>query len=204
MKTFFLYFAIGCSAIFCLSACSGDMSTANTERARSPTNSTGSVMNSAGNAMNSVSNAVSGMTTTSAENFMKDAAQGGMAEVEMGKMAAQKSQNPEIKKFGQMMAADHAAAGKELEALAAKKNITLPKDVGSHKSAMDSLAKESAADFDKAYVNAMVSDHEADVSAFQKQADNAADSDVKAFAAKTLPTLKKHLETIKAIEAKMK
>jgi len=135
---------------------------------------------------------------------MKEAAEGGMAEVEMGKLASQKAQNPDVKKFGQMMVTDHTAANTELKALAAKKNIALPADAGSHKSNMDALAKESGAGFDKAYVNDMVSDHEKDVSDFQKQADSSSDPDVKAFAAKTLPVLRKHLDAIKAIEAKMK
>lgn len=82
--------------------------------------------------------------------------------------------------------------------------MTLPTDIGSHKSTVDSLAKESGADFDKAYVKEMVSDHENDLKAFQKQADSASDPDVKAFAAKVVPVVQKHLDAIKAIEAKMK
>jgi len=134
---------------------------------------------------------------------MKDACQGGMAEVEMGKLAQQKAKNPEIKKFGQMMVTDHGAAGKELEALAKKKNVTLPTDLGSHKSTLDSLSKETDG-FDKAYVNEMVNDHENDLKEFQKQAQSSSDPEVKAFAAKTATVIQKHLDAIKAIEAKMK
>ena len=89
--------------------------------------------------------------------------------------------------------------------LAATKKITLPADIGSsNKSTLDKLKGLSGADFDKEYVKDMVSDHETDVKAFEKQADNSTDPEVKAFAAKTLPVLKKHLDAIKAIQSKMK
>ena len=153
---------------------------------------------------NSVSNAVGSMTTSSPDEFMDDAAIGGMAEVELGKLAATKATNPEVKKFAQMMVDDHTKANTELKALAAKKNKTLPAELdSSHKSTMDDLKGKSGADFDQDYVESMVDDHEEDVAAFEKQAQNSSDPDVKAFAAKTLPTLKKHLDAIKAIQAKM-
>jgi putative membrane protein len=137
-------------------------------------------------------------------DFMAAAARGGMAEVEMGKLAGTKAQNPEVKKFGAMMVTDHGKAGDELKTLAAKKGVTLPADIGSHKSTYDKLNGLSGADFDKAYVDEMVDDHEADVEEFKDQAQNAKDPDVKAFAAKVLPVIQKHLDAIKAIQAKMK
>jgi putative membrane protein len=136
---------------------------------------------------------------------MKEAANGGMAEVELGKVASTKAANAEVKKFGQMMVTDHSKANEELKALAAKKGVDLPKEVdSSHKSIMDSLKNKTGADFDKEYVEEMVDDHEKDVAAFEDKAKNAKDADVKAFAEKTLPTLRKHLDAIKAIQAKMK
>jgi putative membrane protein len=204
MKSVFFYVLISCVGGFLFSACGGDMSNTAANSGKTATNTAEKVMNTTANITNSVANSVTSATTAGPESFLKDAAQGGMAEVELGKLASQKSQNAEIKKFGQMMVTDHTAANNELKALAAKKNITLPTDIGSHKSTMDGLSKDTGADFDKGYVDAMVKDHETDVSAFQKQADSATDADVKAFAAKTLPTLKKHLDAIKAIQAKMK
>ena len=165
---------------------------------------TNTVGNAANTVANTVSNAVAKVTTDSPETFMKNAAQGGQAEVDLGKLASTKAKDPEVKKFGQMMVTDHTAAGTELKALAGKKNITLPADIGSHKSTVDKLSGLSGGDFDKAYVDDMLDDHEADVAEFEKQANNSADADVKAFAAKTLPTLKKHLDAIRAIKAKMK
>jgi putative membrane protein len=136
---------------------------------------------------------------------MNDAALGGMTEVELGKLASTKATNPEVKKFGQMMVTDHSKANEELKALAAKKNFKLPTELdSSHKSMLDEMKGKSGGDFDEDYVEAMVDDHEDDVAAFEKQAQNSPDPDVKAFAAKTLPTLKKHLDAIKAIQSKMK
>ncbi len=136
--------------------------------------------------------------------FMNDAAPGGMAEVEFGKLAATKAQNAEVKAFGQKMVEDHSKANEELKQLAAQKKVTLPPDVTpKHKEIMDKLSKLSGADFDKEYVKAMVEDHEKDVAAFENVSKTAADADVKAFATKTLPTLKMHLEMIKGMADKM-
>jgi len=136
--------------------------------------------------------------------FMNDAAPGGMAEVELGKMAAGKAQNSEVKAFGQKMVEDHSKAGEELKQLAAQKKVTLPPDVmPAHKQLMEKLSKLSGADFDKGYVMAMVEAREKDVAAFENVSKTAADADVKAFAAKTLPTLKMHLEMIKGMADKM-
>lgn len=136
--------------------------------------------------------------------FMNDAAPGGMAEVELGKMAASKAQNAEVKAFGQKMVEDHSKAGEELKQMAAQKKVTLPPDVlPAHKQLMEKLSKLSGADFDKEYVAAMVEAHEKDVAAFENVSKTAADADVKAFATKTLPTLKMHLEMIKAMAGKM-
>jgi len=204
MKNILFYLLLGCIATVGLSACGGEAGNSIANANKAVVNTAEKAINTAGNAANSVANAVSSATTASPESFMKDAAQGGMAEVQLGKLAEQKSKDPEIKKFAQMMVTDHTAAGNDLKALATKKNFTLPTDIGSHKSTYDKLNGLSGTDFDKAYVDDMVSDHEEDVEAFQKQADHSTDPEVKAFAAKVLPVVKKHLDAIKAIKAKMK
>ncbi|MBS1797441.1 MAG: DUF4142 domain-containing protein [Acidobacteria bacterium] len=137
--------------------------------------------------------------------FLTEAAQGGMAEVMLGRLAASKAQNPDVKKFGQRMVDDHTKANNELKELAVKKNFTLPTDVNAkQKSLMDKLEGLSGADFDKAYVDAMVDDHEEDVDDFKDEAENGKDADVKAWAAKTVPTLQSHLDMIKGIQSKIK
>lgn len=152
---------------------------------------------------NSIANAAAKVMTDSPDEFMIAAAEGGMVEVETSKAILPKTQNAEIKKFAQMMVSDHTKAGAELKALAAKKNVTLPPDAGSRKDDIDGFKKTDAADWDATYVDMMVDDHESTVEAFEEQAAGSSDPDVKAFAAKTLPTLKGHLEQIKAIQAKL-
>ena len=172
-------------------------------------NTMGNAANSVGNAANSVantiSNATNSMTAMSDNDFVEDAAIGGMSEVELGKMASTKAASADVKNFGQMMVTDHSKANDELKALATKRGWKLPTEVdSSHKSTADDLRNRVGADFDKAYVEEMVDDHETDVKAFEDKAKNATDPDLKAFAEKTLPTLRKHLDAIKAIQAKMK
>ncbi len=142
--------------------------------------------------------------TEDSSKFANEAAQGGMAEVEMGRLAVAHATNPEVKQFGQRMVDDHIRANTEFMQLAGRKNMQLPREVSSEqKERMDKLSKRSGADFDKAYVDAMVEDHENDVKEFEEQSKNGTDADIKQFAAKTLPTLKQHLEMIRAIKSKM-
>ncbi len=125
--------------------------------------------------------------------FVKKALKGGMMEVTMGKMAEQNATDPEVKKFGARMVADHGKAGDELKALAEKKGVKMPKekDAGKWKS-------------DKDYVNDMVKDHEKDLAEFEKEAKDTTDSDLKEFAAKTSKVISGHLAMIKEIQGKMK
>ena len=136
--------------------------------------------------------------------FINAAAAGGMAEVELGKMAVQKAQNADVKAFAQKMVEDHSKAGDELKQLAAQKNVVLPPDfLPESKQLMEKLSKSNGAEFDKEYVKAMVENHKKDVTAFENASKTAGDADVKEFAAKTLPTLKTHLELITGIADKM-
>jgi len=129
------------------------------------------------------------------DSFVKKAAEGGMAEVELGKLAAQKASSDEVKKFGQRMADDHGKANDELKTLAQKKNITLPGDLDAKDKALhDKLEKLSGPAFDRAYMQAMLTDHQKDVSEFRTESKSGTDPDVKAWAAKTLPTLEDHLK----------
>jgi putative membrane protein len=127
--------------------------------------------------------------------FIKDAAEGGIMEVELGRLAAEKAASAQVKEFGKRMEQDHSKANKELEQLAAKKNIDLPKQLdGKHKAEVDRLAKLSGEKFDREYMQAMIKDHKEDVAKFQREAEKGKDPDIKQFASQTLPTLKKHLE----------
>ena len=137
-------------------------------------------------------------------DFAVKAANGGMLEVELGRLAQEKAQNPDVKAFGAMMVDDHQKANQELKDLAAQKNITLPTTLGEDaQKHVDELRQLSGAEFDKKYIDMMVEDHEEDVKLFKEAADDADDADVKAFAAKTLPTLQKHLERVTTLDKNM-
>lgn len=137
-------------------------------------------------------------------DFAVKAASGGMAEVALGQMAQQKAMSPDVKAFGAKMVTDHTKANDQMKALAKQKNITLPTAPGSdEQKVMDDLSKKTGKAFDKAYVKAMVDDHEKDVKMFEDESKNGKDTDVKSFAATTLPVLKMHLSMINAIDKKM-
>jgi putative membrane protein len=189
-------------------------SASNGNTAAMSNSNTAAVVNANGNmetgAMNSNSMSANSMSATGAiptdvNGFMMRAAESGMAEVEAGKLAAAKAQNAEVKQFGQQMVADHTRANNELKALSGKKNVTLPTDLDpAHKAMAAKLNGLSGAEFDKEYMRGQVEDHERTVALFQAQADNGTDAEAKAFAAKTLPNLKMHLDMARKINDKLK
>jgi putative membrane protein len=138
-----------------------------------------------------------------ASNFAVDAANGGMMEVELGKVAQEKASNPRVKAFGEMMVKDHTEAGNNLKAIATTLNIALPDSVSNDtKKEIDKMKMKKGRDFDKAYVSMMLDDHKKDIAEFRKCADNCSDSTIKSFASNTLPVLVKHLDSIQAIAGK--
>ena len=159
-------------------------------------------------------NAVKDTTTTGATGiavdekdakFATDVANGGMAEVALGKVASEKATNAQVKEFAAMMVMDHGKANEELMAIAKTKNITLPvaPDADHQKMAADISAK-SGAEFDKAYVDAMVDGHKKTVSLLEDGSKNCKDTELMAFATKTLPVVKAHLAKIEAIQSSLK
>ncbi|WP_158825535.1 DUF4142 domain-containing protein [Mucilaginibacter lacusdianchii] len=153
-----------------------------------------------------VASATGGIAVDSKDaQFAVEAANGGMAEVELAKLAETKATNAKVKEYAAMMIKDHSKANEELMALAKTKNITLPTTVGAdQQKVMDDLSKKSGTEFDKGYVDAMVKDHDKDVSLFETASNDCKDADLKSFAIKTLPVLKMHQQSIKAIQDGMK
>lgn len=136
------------------------------------------------------------------QKFIMDAAQDGMAEVELGQLAQQKASNPEVKSFGQKMVEQHTQANEELKSIASKNNVTLPTDLEAKlKANVDRLSKLEGEQFDKAYMQHMVQDHKKAVSLFEKTSKSAKNEDVKQFAAKTLPTLRDHLQNAQTVNS---
>jgi putative membrane protein len=134
--------------------------------------------------------------------FYKKAAEGGIAEVELGRLAQQKSSNSSVKDFGAMMVTDHTAANDKLKAIAELKNIKLPTSPSMEQMATKAkLAALSGETFDKSYVKGMIEDHEEDIKEFRKEAASGRDPEAKAYAVATLPTLQAHLKKIQSIAA---
>jgi putative membrane protein len=146
-------------------------------------------------------------TTRSGDDrkFIEKAAVGGVTEVEMGKLGQQKASSGQVKQFAARMAQDHSKANDQLKQLAQAKGVAVPAAPDkSHQSEMDKLAKLSGAQFDKQYMSHMVEDHEKTVAEFKKASESAKDSEVKAFAAKTLPTLQDHLTQAQSLNESVK
>lgn len=137
--------------------------------------------------------------------FAKEAASAGLMEVELGNLAQQNATNPRVKSFGQMMVRDHSAANDELKRLAMAKNMMLPDSMmKKHKDHVESMRKMTGKSFDNHYMQMMVKDHTEDVQKFEKAATGATDADLKGWAGNTLPVLRMHLDSARAInQAKM-
>jgi putative membrane protein len=135
-------------------------------------------------------------------SFYKHAAEGGIAEVEAGKLAQDKSNNQQVKDFGAMMVKDHTAANDKLQALAVSKNISLPttSSVGqmATKAKLEVLSGDT---FDKSYIPGQIKAHQNTLVLFRKEIHSGQDPDAQAFAKQILPTVRAHLKAINAIAA---
>jgi putative membrane protein len=139
------------------------------------------------------------------KDFLIKAAQGGMTEVELGKLAQEQAASPDVKQFGSRMVADHSKANAELKTVADKKGVTVPTTLDvKHQAMVDRLQHLNGPAFDKAYVKMMVRDHERDAAEFRQAAANAQDPEVKTFADNTLKVIESHLSDIKSIQNSQK
>lgn len=129
------------------------------------------------------------------QQFIKEAAQGGQAEVDLGNLAQQHASDPAVKEFGKRMVGDHTKANEDLQLLAKSKGVQLPTTLNSSNHALkEKLSQLSGQQFDTQYMEAMIADHKHDVAEFNKAANDAYDPDVKKFAGKYLPILINHLK----------
>jgi len=190
MKKLDLLF-VAAAAVGLLHACSGSKS-----------------LSASDNSSTSDSTKVTNVQSDSAATKMADttfaskAAVSGMAEVYLGKMAAEKGTDAKVKDFGKMMVMDHGKANAELMSVAQAKNITLPATLDAeHQAKSDSLSKLSGKDFDKAYAQTMVESHKKTLALMQSEASVGNDTELKAFAAHTAPVVQMHLTEIKKIQA---
>lgn len=146
-----------------------------------------------------------------AREWTEDRLVAGMTEVKLGELASQKARNADVKAFGRMMVQDHTKAGEELKKIASKYNVQAPAELDDeHRDKVDRLSKAQAAEFDREYINTMVDDHEATLKALEdrldkegddrnprytpKRADEPFENELNQWAAKTIPTVRQHLD----------
>lgn len=128
-------------------------------------------------------------------NFVKAASAAGLAEVALGQLGATQGQSPQVKGFGRQMVKDHGDANQQLKAIATSKQLPVaqvPPPLDAQAAA--AIGKRHGASFDAAFKHRMVEDHKKAVALFEQEAEQGQDPDLKAFAQKTLPTLRHHLE----------
>ena len=138
------------------------------------------------------------------KSFLKNAAEGGNAEVEGSKVAIAQSANADVKAFAQQMIDDHGKAGDELKSLAGQKGVKVSDTPSmTKKTEIKLLSERKGSSFDQHYADSIgVKAHQDTIKLFQKEVDKGSDADVKAWASKTLPTLQRHLEAAQALKAK--
>ena len=137
--------------------------------------------------------------STADKDFILAAAQGGMTEVKLGEMAAQKGMRDDVKAFGQMMVKDHTAINGDLKALAAQKDVTLPDSLDAkHQRMVDKMAALTGSEFDDAYIGGMIKDHKMDAKEFKAESAETKDADIKRFVDKSIPVVDGHFKRITA------
>ena len=143
--------------------------------------------------------------TPADKEWVTTAGMAGLAEVQMGNLALQNAESADVKSFAQRMVTDHSRSNEELQQLVSAKGLALPAQLdGEHKSAVDHLTGLSGREFDKAYMQHMVADHDKAVAHFTTGSTSAQDADIKGFATKSLPVLQEHAALAKTVSGKLK
>jgi putative membrane protein len=202
MKRTSAFLLITCSCCF-LAACNN--SNTNKDHTGNDSKAVADSVNRSRDSFNNVTNHAGVQLSEADAKFAVEAADGGMAEVALGKLAQEKAGSPQVKDFGAMMVRDHSKANAEFKQIAAKNKITLPDTIGADEQKIEKdLAAKSGADFDKAYVQDMLDDHKKDIKTFEDFSKQVKYPEVLAFIKKTLPVLKMHLAAIQKIHDQMK
>lgn len=194
---------------FIFTACnSGDSSTSSTSDSSSTSTSTTETTISADTSatsqgMNGTAQASSTPLERMDQTFVLKAASGGVMEVEAGRIAQENGASQRVKDYGAMMVRDHGMANQELMSIASAKGLMIPQDslMSVHQKHLNEMKNMKGDAFDKHYISMMKDHHNKDIADFEKASTGAMDADVKAFATKTLPTLRMHKDSIQAISA---
>jgi putative membrane protein len=179
--------------VFILLACNNTSETENSTNTSTTSNTSTDV--------NPGTSTTSVVTDEKSKEFLTKAANSGMAEVQLAKMAQQKATIDAVKNFAAMLEKDHTAVGEQVKTFAGQRNVTLPTTPSDDKQKMvTDMEKKTGKDFDREFISMMVKSHNDGISLFEDTRANASDVDVKNFADKTLPTLRMHLDSAKAIQ----
>src|SRR6267143_3195160 len=136
--------------------------------------------------------------------FVNKAATGGIAAVELGRIATQRAARPSVRSFGERMVTDHSRSNAELASLARSKGIEVPTALEpSQQAVRDRLSALSGNDFDRAYMSEMARDHTEDIALFERAAETSTDPDLKAWAAQSLPMLREHLALARQVNSEV-
>jgi len=131
------------------------------------------------------------------KKFAMMVAQTDLAEIELGNMALQKSNDPQVKQLAQKLVDDHTKTSTAMKEIAAKKGLTVPTETDAkHKALATKLQGQSGKDFDKDFLNANMKDHHKVVQAFEKESTDGKDPEIKQFATQFLPAIKEHTTMI--------
>ena len=200
MKNLAKFTLMGSLAILCFS-CGGSSSDSTTQAK----DSNKAKMDSSGSGTTSATPAIPPSVSKGDQDFAVNTANAGMTEIQAGQMAQQKGMAQDVKEYGAMMVKDHTAAADKLKMIAASKNLTLPATLSSDKQTdLDDLNKKTGKDFDKAYIDMMISDHKKVISAFEDESKNGSDADIRGFADSTLHVLRHHLDEAEKCHKMMK
>ena len=141
------------------------------------------------------------VTDEKSAEFFKKVTNSGMAEIQLAKLAQQKATMDAVKNFAAMLERDHTAVNQQIKNLADQRSVALPTTISDDKQKMyTDMEKMTGKAFDKDYISMMIKAHNDGISLFEDTRSNASDVDVKNFADKTLPALKTHLDSAKAIQ----
>ena len=195
MKKIFAFLPAFCFAFL---ACNNTNDTTESTTNTSTSTNTAADANTSTTNNNATNNVV---TDEKSSEFLKKITNSGMAEVQLAKLAQQKATIDAVKNFAAVLERDHTAVNQQVKTLADQRSVSVPSTISDDKQKMYSdMEKKTGKSFDKEYVSMMVKSHNDGIALFEDIRSNASDIDVKNFADKTLPALKMHLDSAKAIQ----
>jgi len=150
------------------------------------------------NAVAQTMNAPTGTLANADQNFLNEAVEGDLAEIDVGKLAQEKGQNQDVKQFGRMLEQDHSQNLQKAKQTAQEMGFKPPTEPNAKQKQMyEQLSKLSGEQFDRQFAQDMVNDHKQDISKFEKEAKSK--GPFADFARQTIPTLEKHLQTAESL-----